>query len=115
VTRRALVTGAGGFVGAGITRRLVEHGHEVTALVGPDADLWRLGDLVAYVEPIEVDLRAADTVAQAFRAARPEWVFHLAAHGGYSWQNRPAGIFESNVLGTINVLKGPRRRRVRSS
>jgi dolichol-phosphate mannosyltransferase len=106
VTRRALVTGAGGFVGAGITRRLVEDGHEVTALVGPGADLWRLADLVAGVEQVQADLREPDAVAQAFRAARPEWVFHLAAHGGYSWQTDRRRIFESNVLGTINVLEG---------
>ena len=106
MTRRALVTGAGGFVGAGITRRLVEQGHDVTALVGTGADLWRLGDLVASVEPVEVDLREPDAVAQAFRNARPEWVFHLGAHGGYSWQTDRRRIFESNVLGTINVLEG---------
>jgi dolichol-phosphate mannosyltransferase len=106
VTRRALVTGAGGFVGAGVTRRLVEQGHEVTALLGPGADLWRLSDLGVSVTPVEVDLREQDAVAQAFRTARPEWVFHLAAHGGYSWQTDRRRIFESNVLGTISVLEG---------
>jgi nucleoside-diphosphate-sugar epimerase len=105
VSRRALVTGAGGFVGAGITRRLVEQGHEVTALVGIGGDLWRLGDLVGSIQPVEVDLREPDAVTQAFLHVRPEWVFHLAAHGGYSWQTDRRRIFDSNLLGTINVLE----------
>jgi len=101
--RRALVTGAGGFVGAGLARRLLDEGHEVTALVRPGSDPWRLRGMRRAAPLAEVDLRDAEAVGRAVRTARPEWVFHLAAHGAYSWQADPRGIFETNVLGLINL------------
>ena len=36
---------------------------------------------------------------------RPQWVFHLAAHGAYSWQSDSAEILRTNVLGTANLLE----------
>jgi dolichol-phosphate mannosyltransferase len=74
-------------------------GHDVTALVRPGGDAWRLD-----APAVEVDLRDAAAVAAAFRAARPERVFHLAARGGYSWQADARPILASTVLGTAAVL-----------
>ncbi len=51
-----------------------------------------------------VDLRDGDAVARAIGNAKPEWVFHLAAHGAYSWQTDRRRIIETNVIGTINVV-----------
>ena len=99
------MTGAGGFVGAGLVRRLLEQGHEVAALVAPGADLWRLADRAGSLELVAADLRDAGGVSQAFASRRPEWVFHLAAHGGYSWQSERRRIFATNLEGTINVLE----------
>jgi len=105
VGRRTLVTGAGGFVGAALVRRLLEEGHEVAGLVAPGADLWRLADLSGSLELVELDLREPDGVRRAFASPGPEWVFHLAAHGGYSWQSERRRIFATNLGGTINVLE----------
>jgi nucleoside-diphosphate-sugar epimerase len=79
---------------------LVADGHEVTAVVRPNGDTWRLD-----VRTVEVDLRDADAVREAFRSARPEWVFHLAARGAYSWQADPDEIFDSTVNATEAVLE----------
>jgi dolichol-phosphate mannosyltransferase len=104
---RALVTGAGGFVGANLVRRLLEEGNEVLALVRPGGDTWRLDGLDTSV--VATDLRDAEAVSRVFRSARPSWVFHLAAHGGYSWQADSAAILESTVLGTATVLESAAR------
>jgi dihydroflavonol-4-reductase len=69
---RSLVTGAAGFIGAALARRLVERGDHVTALAGPSSDPWRLEGLRDVAEVLEVDLRDADAVARTMRAARPE-------------------------------------------
>jgi nucleoside-diphosphate-sugar epimerase len=92
-----LVTGAGGFVGANLVRRLLGEGRRVTALVRPGADPWRLAGLDADV--VEADVRERGSVPAGFDA-----VFHLAAHGAYSWQDDEAAIRDTNVLGTENVL-----------
>ena len=102
-----LVTGAGGFLGANLIRRLIGDGHTVTGLVRPGSDGWRL-DGVSGAELRSVDLRDPDAVREAISGASPQWVFHLAAHGGYSWQTDAAGIFQSNVVGTATLLDGCR-------
>jgi nucleoside-diphosphate-sugar epimerase len=87
-------------VGANLVRRLLADGHDVTAVVRPGSDTWRLD-----VPTVEVDLRDAEAVGEAFRSARPEWVFHLAARGGYSWQADVDEIFASTVNATEAVLE----------
>jgi dolichol-phosphate mannosyltransferase len=54
---------------------------------------------------VEADLRDGEEVGRAFGDARPEWVFHLGAHGAYSWQAERRRIFATNLEGTINVLE----------
>ena len=98
--RRTLVTGAGGFVGANLVRRLLADGRDVVALVRPGGDVWRLRGLD--VELVEADVREA--VPAGF-----ELVFHLAAHGAYSWQEDEAAIRDTNIRGTANALAAGRR------
>ncbi|MGH2980449.1 MAG: NAD-dependent epimerase/dehydratase family protein, partial [Solirubrobacterales bacterium] len=106
--RRALVTGAGGFLGANLIRRLIADGHTVMGMVRPGSDVWRLDGISGGLEVKSADLRDSDALGQAVSEAAPDWVFHLAAHGGYSWQRDAAGIFESNVVGTAALLEACR-------
>ncbi|MBE2317426.1 NAD-dependent epimerase/dehydratase family protein [Solirubrobacter sp. CPCC 204708] len=101
---RALVTGAGGFVGATLVRRLLAEGHEVHATGRPGGQPWRLEDVRADIELHEVDLADAEAIARLVGRARPDWVFHLAAHGAYSWQTETQPILAVNVLGTAALL-----------
>lgn len=102
---RTLVTGAAGFLGALLARRLLADGHPVTLLARPGGDDWRLDRLHADAAIVEVDLRDADAVAQAMGQARPELVFHLAAHGAYSWQESLPLMIETNLTGLVNVVE----------
>lgn len=103
--RTAIVTGAGGFIGAALGHRLVTDGFAPTLLVGPDTDCWRLEQLRDDAAIVHVDLRDGDAVNAAVAAARPELVFHLAAHGAYSWQQSLPRMVETNVLGTTHVVE----------
>jgi nucleoside-diphosphate-sugar epimerase len=103
--RRALVTGAAGFIGAGLTRRLLADGHHVELLLRADSDAWRLDGVRDELVVHEADLRDREAVRAIVDAAGAEWVFHLAAHGAYSWQTDTEGIFQSNTLGTLNLVE----------
>ena len=84
---KALITGAGGFVGPYLRSHLESCGDEV---VGTDT---------------EVDITDAEGVKAALTSARPEAVYHLAAasHVGTSW-SAPVEVLRVNAEGTLNVL-----------
>ena len=103
-TRRALVTGANGFIGANLTRRLLNDGFDVAVLVRPGSNRWRLDDIERDMVIHEVDIRDGAGVARAVAVANADWLFHLAAHGGSSWQTAMRDIVETNLLGAMSVI-----------
>ena len=78
---RVLVTGATGFLGSHLTRALVARGLEVTALMRPESDPWRIGDVLPRLEPATADLTDPEASARALADARAEVVCDLAWDG----------------------------------
>ena len=111
---RALVTGSEGFLGANLVRRLLVAGHEVTAIERPGGSSWRLEEVADDVRPLELDLRDTEAIERLIPQREPEWVFHLAAHGAYSWQTDLATMIEVNVAGTAALLSAARRAEVQA-
>lgn len=102
---RVLITGAGGFIGANLTRRMISLGHNVHILLHPQSNPWRLNDILNQVHVHSVDLKDLNKVSQSLAISKPDWIFHLAVHGAYSWQNQDGDILCTNVLGTMNLLQ----------
>src|SRR5436309_393229 len=103
--KRAMITGGAGFVGANLARRLVRDGLDVQVLVRPACDRWRIADLARELHVCEVSLEDREAVAREVRGFKPEWVFHLAAHGAYSWQDDVGRMVRTNLLGTIHMVE----------
>ncbi len=103
------MTGAGGFVGANLAASLTRAGHDVVAWVRPGGTTWRLDDLKNDVRVSAVDLIDAEAIEAGVREARPEWVFHLAAHGAYSWQRDAERIMQTNLVATVRLLAACQR------
>jgi nucleoside-diphosphate-sugar epimerase len=105
---KALVTGAGGFVGANLVRHLLERGDEPVAVLRPEGASWRLHDITADVRTEFVDLTQADDVLRAVRDVRPDVIFNLAASGAYSWQTDLDDMLAVNVRATEALLQAAR-------
>jgi dolichol-phosphate mannosyltransferase len=105
---RALVTGAGGFLGANLVRYLTAAGHEVVALLRPGGTSWRLEEIATQVRLFELDLGDTAAIEQAVATIEPQWVFHLAAHGAYSWQTDIDTMISVNIRATEALLASAR-------
>jgi nucleoside-diphosphate-sugar epimerase len=99
-----LITGASGFVGNNLARRLLALGHTVNLILRKQHVDWRIKDILNDVIVHEADLRDSERLTRVVKAIRPEWVFHLAAHGAYSYQSDERLILETNVIGTSNLI-----------
>jgi dihydroflavonol-4-reductase len=97
-----LVTGATGFVGWHVARKLLERGERVRVLARDPARIRELSG----VEVSRGDLRDAETLGRA--AAGCGVVYHVAADYRL-WTREPAEMFRSNVDGTRNLLEAARR------
>lgn len=96
----SLVTGASGFIGSAVVRRLLEAGHEVRVLLRPDSDRRNLEGLP--VEVVTGDLTVPSTLPPA--VAGCDALFHVAADYRL-WAPDPGEIFATNVDGTVSLMK----------
>lgn len=107
--RRVLVTGSTGFKGAWLCRMLNLLGAEVTgyALTPPtEPSLWDIANLESSVKQYMADIRDLDTLREVFVAAQPQTVLHLAAQPlVIDSYDDPHYTYETNVMGTVNVLE----------
>ena len=116
---RILLTGAAGFIGARVARRLLDAGHAVTGLddlndyYSPALKRARLktleGDAAFRLEVGDVaDAACVNATVDAFR---PTHVIHLAAQAGAGASiTHPARTVRSNLLGFANILEACRQR-----
>ena len=102
--KRALVTGASGFVGANLVRRLLKDGHETHLLLRPSHQSWRIQEVADDVRAHEANLEDVESVRRVVIEARPDWVFHLAAYGAYPNQTGLQRMLATNVLGCAALI-----------
>lgn len=107
--RRVLVTGHTGFKGAWLCRILELAGADVAgySLEAPtEPNLFGLARIGEGVRSEIGDVRDFEALLSVFRSFRPEVVLHLAAQPIVRESYRdPRGTYESNVMGTVNILE----------
>lgn len=107
--RRVLVTGHTGFKGTWLCRILAGAGAEVTGYSLPsptDPALFAMAGLENRMRSVIGDVRDFAAMKAVFDKARPDIVLHLAAQPivRESYKN-PRATYETNVMGTVNLLE----------
>lgn len=107
--KRVFLTGHTGFKGAWMSRILVNAGAVLTgySLVPPtNPNLFELADLEDKMTSVIGDVRDFASLKEAFDKAQPEIVFHLAAQPiVLTSYEQPQYTYETNVMGTVNILE----------
>ena len=112
-----LVTGCAGFIGAALSRRLLERGDEVIGIdnLNDYYDPALKRDRLALLEQFgnfsfrKVDVSDAACMADLFREVAPRWVVHMAAQAGVRYSiTHPHSYISANIEGFLNVLEGCR-------
>jgi len=118
---KVLVTGAAGFIGSQLSKRLLERGNEIVGLDNLNeyydinlkkARLTQLEELPNF-RFIKLELADRSSIAELFAREKFNRVVNLAAQAGvrYSIEN-PHAYVDSNVVGFVNLLEGCRHNNV---
>jgi nucleoside-diphosphate-sugar epimerase len=100
-----LVTGATGFIGSHLARRLIKQGEHVSVFIRSTSDRSAIKDVLEKLDLHEVDLRTASLVSRSIDTIEPTIVFHCAAAGVSDPFLPPDEAIRSNVYGTLNLLR----------
>jgi len=119
---RILVTGAAGFIGFHLSKRLLDSGYEIVGLDNLNAyyDVQLKIDRLAMLRNYPafrfhvLDLADRQGIAELFDTEKPEILVNLAAQAGvrYSLEN-PHAYIDSNLTGFTNILEGCRHNGVK--
>lgn len=107
--KKVLVTGHTGFKGSWLCQTLLLAGADVTGYAQKpptDPSLFCVAGLGDRMKSVEGDIRDLNRLSEIFKAERPEIVIHMAAQPlvKESYKN-PVYTYETNVMGTVNVLE----------
>lgn len=99
-----LITGATGFVGANMVRKFVQDKHTISILARKESNFWRLQDIRNKIDVHVVDMSDKESLFSAINEIKPDIAYHLAAYGGYPFQQELNVIIQHNILASINFM-----------
>ena len=110
--KKVLITGHTGFKGSWLSIWLQHLGAKVIGVsLNPPTNpsLYEKANVSEGMTSLRQDIRDLEAVKKIFQLYQPEIVFHMAAQAlvRYSYFN-PVETYETNVMGTLNILEGIR-------
>ncbi len=123
LNKKILITGAAGFIGAALSRKLVEIGSSVLGVdnlnsyYDPKLKIARINNISLFAknnsynwEFLKIDIKNEKKIFETFESFKPHIVVNLAAQAGvrYSLIN-PKAYIQSNIVGFANLLEASRK------
>ena len=110
--KKIFITGHTGFIGSWFCKILALAGGKITGYSLPPSqtpNLFELSQIENDVNTIYADIRDLAALKQAVLSVKPEIIIHLAAQSLVRQSyNNPVYTYETNVLGTVNILEAVR-------
>ena len=78
-TEKVIVTGATGFIGSHLVRRLVKEGFIVHILCRHSSNFWRIEELLPQITRHIASLEEAERLREIMTNVQPDYIFHLAS------------------------------------
>lgn len=107
--KKVIVTGNTGFKGSWLSVWLLQLGAKITGIskdIPTEPSLFQSLQLQKKMDHHFADICDAPEILKIFRSVEPDFVFHLAAQPIVSLSYKhPVDTFQSNVIGTINILE----------
>jgi len=102
--KKVFITGAGGFIGANLTRRLLSLGYDVHVLWKKSSNPWRIKDIKKQITIHDIDLLNKNSVSSVLNKIQPTAIVHLATYSSYRNQEDTEEIVNTSINGTLNLL-----------
>jgi nucleoside-diphosphate-sugar epimerase len=104
--QRIFITGANGFIGSHLVKRLLEYNYEIGFLRRGNSDISQFKNISENLKMFIGDIRDSTAVTRILSDFSPEMVIHLATY--YRVEHVPddvAPMIDTNVKGTLNLLE----------
>lgn len=112
--KKVLVTGAAGFIGSHLVRRLINEGYDVIIQKRKGTDIHRIEDIIQDVQVLEFDVRDYSSVNAAIEQSKPDVVIHLVTYYAVNHDSSDVeDMVDTNVKGMINILEACRKTSVK--
>ena len=105
VNRTIFLTGATGFIGSHLLKRLIKEGCNVHISIRAGSSLWRIEELKDKFSSHIVDLTNLESMISIIEQIKPDIVYHLAAYGVDYRQQDIHQAIDVNIIASVNLFE----------
>ena len=99
-----LIVGANGFIGSNLTRDLINEDNEISIITKNNSNEWRLKNLKKSYRKYSADITNYKKLRDGIFNLEPDVIINCATYGVYPVEEDPEKIFQSNIIGTKNLI-----------